>query len=345
MSGETPEDPVLTLQLKSDVQLPGVLSVTSVQVKRGPRAWKTAQLFRYGNEETGEVSSEKLTVKSWTRESTSDGYRFEEQPRYTWTCEGAEIEALLALLTTELPHDGTFFFASDRASALLARSLATEGDAAVAVVTELLQKPEVRTALASSGAISASTALVTLQSRTAALNHLEAVALDPSSSENDLQKAIEGQWWLFGGQYIDEVGRRSFHVLDQLDIPLIRADGSLHVVELKRAQIPNLVKSHRNHYIVGPDVHEAVGQAMNYLRSLDENAPVIMQDFGVDARRSSATVVVGHRAFLTGPATEKEVATTLRTYNSHLSRVQVITFDELIAGARVALRASDPSAD
>lgn len=93
------------------------------------------------------------------------------------------------------------------------------------MVSELLQKPAVRAALVGSDAVSSATALLTHQSRSAALDRLEAVALDPTSIENDLQKALEGQWWLFGGQYIGEAGRRSFHVLDQLDIPLLRADG------------------------------------------------------------------------------------------------------------------------
>ncbi len=335
------EDPVLALQLNSDLDQQGVLSVTHVQVKRGPRAWKTASLFRYGDDDTGEITNEKLTVKTWIRKSDNDSYNFEEQPKHTWTCEGAEIEAVLALITAELPHDGTFYFAPDRASALLARTLASEGDTAVAVVSELLQKPGVRAALVGSDAVSSATALLTHQSRSAALDRLEAAALDPASSENDLQKALEGQWWLFGGQYIGEAGRRSFLVLDQLDIPLLRADGSLHVVELKRAQIPALIKKYRNHYIVGSEVHEAVGQAMNYLRSFDESSPLISQDFGVDVRRSSATVVIGHSGFVSGEVSRKDVSTTLRTYNSHLSRVQVITFDDLIDGARAALKASD----
>ncbi|NQX22674.1 DUF4263 domain-containing protein [Curtobacterium sp. VKM Ac-2852] len=105
--------------------------------------------------------------------------------------------------------------------------------------------------------------------------------------------------------------------------------------------MPALIKKYRNHYIVGSEVHDAVGQAMNYLRSFDESAPMISQDFGVDVRRSSATVVIGHGDFVAGEASRKDVSTTLRTYNSHLSRVQVITFDDHIDGARAALKASD----
>ncbi|NQX22675.1 hypothetical protein [Curtobacterium sp. VKM Ac-2852] len=75
------EDPVLALQLNSDIDQQGVLSVTHVQVKRGPRAWKTASLFHYGDGDTGEITNEKLTVKTWTRKADNDSYHFEEQPK------------------------------------------------------------------------------------------------------------------------------------------------------------------------------------------------------------------------------------------------------------------------
>ena len=74
---------------------------------------------------------------------------------------------------------------------------------------------------------------------------------------------------MFGGKYVSAAVRRSFTVLDQFDIALIRADNSLHLVEIKRANIPRLVIRDHNHWIVGEDVHKAVGQAMNHLRSLD----------------------------------------------------------------------------
>ncbi len=44
----------------------------------------------------------------------------------------------------------------------------------------------------------------------------------------------------------------------------------MHIVELKSPGIPKLIQKHRNHWIIGDAVHEAVGQAMNYLRWLDE---------------------------------------------------------------------------
>jgi hypothetical protein len=169
-----------------------------------------------------------------------------------------------------------------------------------------------------------------------AIEELDTVARDPTSNENHLQKVLDKQWWMFGGRYIDKAKRRSLTVLDQLDVPLIRSDGSLHIVELKQANIPGLIRKHRNHLVVGDEVHEAVSQAMNYLLSLDEQRAQILTTLGIDARRASATIVIGHTDFAEG-FTAEEVHETIRTYNSHLSRIEVITFDELIDGAHRSL--------
>lgn len=89
--------------------------------------------------------------------------------------------------------------------------------------------------------------------------------------------------------------------------------------------------------MVGPPVHEAVSQSANYLRSTDENVPAIQYNFGIDARRISATVVIGHIDYNTEEMTETAFYQTIRTYNSHLSRIEVITYDQPISSALNAL--------
>lgn len=72
---------------------------------------------------------------------------------------------------------------------------------------------------------------------------------------------------------------------------------------------------------------------MNYLRSLDEQRDHILVKYGIDTRRAFGTVVLGHPMFVTGKIDEKLVSEAVRTYNSHLSRVEVMTFADLIEGA------------
>jgi hypothetical protein len=81
---------------------------------------------------------------------------------------------------------------------------------------------------------------------------------------------------------------------------------------------------------------------MNYLRTLDEDGAGLTtkyrNEFGeeYDMRRVLATVVIGHPGFVSD-ASEQQVHQTIRSYNSHLARVQVMTYKELHDAANRAL--------
>jgi antiviral defense system Shedu protein SduA len=175
---------------------------------------------------------------------------------------------------------------------------------------------------------------------------LRKMAEDPATTESDLQQVMGDAYWLFGGRYVGIADWRNIGPLDQHDIPLLCADGTLHIVELKSTNIPNLVRRHRNHWIVGGAVHEATSQAMNYLRTLDENgaalATTYRNEFGVDydIRRAFATVVIGYPVHMVD-TNARVIQQTLRSYNAHLSRVEVITYATLLDTAERALAFED----
>ncbi|MEU8507894.1 Shedu anti-phage system protein SduA domain-containing protein [Streptomyces brevispora] len=173
--------------------------------------------------------------------------------------------------------------------------------------------------------------------RQADLVELRTAAEDPATSEGDLQKLVQRMTWIFGGEFLPGTARRNLTLRDQLDLTLLRPDGTLHGVELKKANIDHLVTGQRNHLIVGHAINKAVGQAMNYLRELDEKRSQLLVDLGIDARRASMTVVVGHSAFVTNGADSTQIDETIRTYNSHLTRVSVTTYDRLIGNAQRTL--------
>ena len=79
------------------------------------------------------------------------------------------------------------------------------------------------------------------------------------------------------------------------------------------------------------------------MRSTDENVPGIQYNFGIDARRVSATVVIGHIDYNDEEMTEEAFYQTLRTYNSHLSRIDVMTYDQLVSSALSALEMAGAS--
>lgn len=189
--------------------------------------------------------------------------------------------------------------------------------------------------------------LLELKARQAGLAALRAVVEDPDSSESTLHSCLKNQEWIFGGAYVAELARRQYTPDLILDIPLLRGDGSLHVVELKRANIERLVIRPSGHLMLGAPVHHAVSQAQNYLRTLDENRPAIVAEHGVDTRRASATVVIGHPKYTIGDVTAQEIAETLRTYNTHQSRIEVITYETLLdsASRMLALSSAQQDAD
>ncbi|WP_327675573.1 Shedu anti-phage system protein SduA domain-containing protein [Kitasatospora sp. NBC_00458] len=172
--------------------------------------------------------------------------------------------------------------------------------------------------------------------------NLRALALSDGVNETAMQTALGGNYWLFGGQYVGVAERRDLMPLQQHDIPLISADQSLNIIELKGPEAPLVRRHRRNHPIVTSDVHEAVGQCMNYLRTMDELGAALRtvqrSDLGIDHdyRRARATVVIGHPD-RSGSATREEVDQTIRTYNAHLSRIQVLTYADLLDGAERAL--------
>ncbi len=182
-----------------------------------------------------------------------------------------------------------------------------------------------------------------IQRRRQILAELRQLVLDPATTELEIQKLIGKRYWIFGGQYIGVLEKRDIISLDEHDIPLICADRSIHVIELKRPK-NKLVRKHRNHQIVSNDVHEAVAQCMNYLRGFDElgasHQTYYHNELGLDydLRRAKGTVIIGHPELTASDeVTREQVEQTIRSYNAHLSRVQVITFADLVDSAERAL--------
>ncbi|MBU8550885.1 DUF4263 domain-containing protein [Streptomyces sp. Babs14] len=187
--------------------------------------------------------------------------------------------------------------------------------------------------------------LLELRVRQVGLAALRTAVEDPDSSESALHDCLKNQEWIFGGAYVAELARRQYTPDAILDIPLLRGDGSLHVVELKRANIKDLVIRRSGHLMLGAPAHRAVSQTQNYLRTMDENRPSILAEHGVDTRRASATVVIGHPRYVTGDVTSQEIAETLRTYNTHQARIEVITYEALLDSASRMLALSSARQD
>jgi hypothetical protein len=183
-----------------------------------------------------------------------------------------------------------------------------------------------------------------IRERRRVIANLQQLALDPDTNETKMHAAIGTRYWIFGGQYVGIADRRTLVPLDQYDIPLICADGSLEIVELKGPEA-RLVRKYRSHLIVANEVHEAVNQCLNYLRHLDETGAVLRTQYrnelsiDFDFRRARGTVIIGHpdRA-PSAEASREQIDQTIRSYNAHLSRLTVLTYADLLESAERALR-------
>ncbi|MGW3647565.1 hypothetical protein [Streptomyces sp. NPDC000878] len=113
------------------------------------------------------------------------------------------------------------------------------------------REPETLDAL---GHINDAQALATLlqhAQRRAGLAAFRKIVENPEALERDLQQALQGQFWIFGGEYAGEAARRRLVPGGEVDIPLIRGDGSVTIVEIKRAMALQgpLVKRYRNGWV------------------------------------------------------------------------------------------------
>jgi hypothetical protein len=210
----------------------------------------------------------------------------------------------------------------------------SQGEDVDEVVSGLTSTPE--------GLSAAESAVVRERRRIVA--ELQQLSVHAETNETKMHKAIGSRYWIFGGQYVGIANRRSLMPLDQYDIPLICADGSLEIVELKGPEARIVVK-HRGHFIVSNDVHHAVSQCLNYLRALDELGAGLRTQYrnelGIDFdfRRAKGTVIIGHpERSASDEATREQIDQTVRSYNAHLSRLTVITYADLLESAERVLR-------
>ena len=314
----------------------GYRHVETAVIHRSPEIHKTATIWFACEPDDSEKLI--LMVNSWT--PRPDGSGFDLRPGASqWACENDAIGELHRFLTarfgTPEPRDE-----HDAPLAEVIRKVQSgEADAGqLAQLAEALaDAPNAAGVLAAHGALQVLLDGIQTAKQRDVIATLSEVVRNPDAKENEFQRILDESWWMFGGKYIEKAKRRSLTVLTQLDVPLIRADGALHVVELKRACIPDLVVKHREFFVVGPEVNKAVGQTLNYLREFDEQRDVIKNRLGIECRRAFATVVIGHPDHVPDPTVRDQVAETLRTYNAHLSRVEVITYADLIQGAQKAL--------
>jgi hypothetical protein len=319
-------------------------------IKAGRDVLKTVELTHYGSETDNEARERKLRFRTHNiRGAGVVDFDDEKADKNTWFCENDEIERLFAFLDNDATRTGRYQIVDvDSPGAALLELMANNRVDPHSLIEALTRHPmaeQIVALLANSDVGMSAAQAAVLDRRRKLIAQLRELVDNPASTEPQVQNLIGNAYWIFGGRYVGVAERRSLTMLDQTDVPLLGADGTLHIVELKRPSIDKLIMQHRNHWIAGPAVHEATAQAMNYLRSLDEQglglSTMYRNELGqnYDMTRVFATVVIGHSDHHRPDQVEREVvARTLRQYNAGLNRIEVITYDQLVDSAERPLR-------
>ncbi|GAC67507.1 Shedu anti-phage system protein SduA domain-containing protein [Gordonia soli] len=320
---------------------PRVLWRDGIGLKARGKSFKSATLSYFGNNPES-PSGRELTLVEVPREEFGPGYDFENATT-TFKLRDNEIEVLQKFLNGLLADEGHYVRVGDKSVAdALADSFIQSGQndrTLMNIFAAVSKNPELAMMVSRQPEALALSSKITDENHKDVIDRLDEMARreSPAASEKEFQKLVEKNSWIFGGRFIEPIRRRSVTVLDELDVPLTAVDGSLHIVELKRSDINRLFVKHRNHWIVGKDIHEAVSQVENYLFALDSAGDNIRATLNLDVYRAIGTVVVGHLDQCTTDVTREEAYRAMRIYNSHLSRVRVLTYDQLIANARNAM--------
>lgn len=322
-------------------------------IKQGRDVTKIVTVTSYGNKHTGEIRNRELRFRAYAHRRDGQPDYDEKDPKSTWFCENEEIERVLAFLQSEVTRTARYQIVDTASPAGIILDILKGADSDSQELANVLVQHGnldqlVATLSASTRGLSIAQ-LAVVERRQKLISELQALLQDPATTETSIQRLIGSSYWIFGGRYVGIADRRNLMPLDQHDIPLLGADGTLHIVELKGPVIPKLVRHHRNHWIVGNEINEAVGQAMNYVRTFDElgaaTANYYRNELGTDydMRRVFATVIIGHPDHETEvapngqKADERIVQSTIRSYNAHLSRVEVRTYKDLADSAGRAL--------
>lgn len=322
-------------------------------IKQGRDVTKIVTVTSYGNKRTGEIRNRELRFRAYAHRREGQPDYDEKDPKSTWFCENEEIERVLTFLQSEVARTARYQIIDTASPAGIILDILKGADSDSQELANILVQHGnldqlVATLSASTRGLSIAQ-LAVVERRQKLISELQALLQDPATTETSIQRLIGSSYWIFGGRYVGIADRRNLMPLDQHDIPLLGADGTLHIVELKGPAIPKLVRHHRNHWIVGNEINEAVGQAMNYVRTFDElgsaTASYYRNELGTDydMRRVFATVIIGHPDHETEVAPNGQkadgriVQSTIRSYNAHLSRVEVRTYKDLADSAARAL--------
>jgi hypothetical protein len=166
--------------------------------------------------------------------------------------------------------------------------------------------------------------------RTPALNRL-VTFIEQDVLEKQFQRLFDANWWMLGRHYVKRIENRELAARTQIDILLQSADNYYDLFELKRSktEIFKPYDEDRTVLVLRSEVNDAVTQTIQYIYTLERHLEINRSPpVNLDLLRLNTYVVIGFIADDDPERQAKRLA--LRLYNSHLHRIKVVTYDEIV---------------
>ncbi|MEO1036989.1 MAG: Shedu anti-phage system protein SduA domain-containing protein [Pseudomonadota bacterium] len=340
---DTPYEEVL-IRLKEARESSHIRQIAEVTLRHGPQTYKTASLMEVMNKRTGETHHHVLILEQF-KHTSRIGWQYESSHKITLDDrDGQQIHDLFALLNAH--YAGELQGNVGNVRVLSADSYA-KYEAVLQSIPDLESTEKLDLIRLLLGhiesanrdqiqALFADTSGETLQHIAAASRMVEYSSAcsemtnlidDPNTKERELQAHLDANPWMFGSEYSELLSRRNWTRDEQLDYMLRRTvDDYLEIVEIKTAAPDPLFRFDRSHksYYPSRRLSQVIGQVMKYIEEVERNRNNILVSDEVDTLKIRVRVIVGRDG-----ATKEERAA-LRNFNSHLHRIEVITYDQLL---------------
>jgi Shedu protein SduA, C-terminal len=339
------EDVIVRIESKLS-QNPNVREKVSAVLKNGPRAYRVATLYEIINPETNEHHHWCLKITSIDRSKTR-GWSIKPDKTVSLDDDGSrELQVLADILKRARAgefagQDGEFHLvpASEMQGikTLLRAARGANSEQRMRVVRAVLNNLDVNSVPASewlkvfAAGNDAVRRTIAVSARLAEYkkvrDELEAlITLGDDVGEGKLQKLLTDNPWLFGSEYSELLSRRNWTRDQKLDFMLRRtADDYLEIIEIKTPSRQPLFRYDASHdsYAASRPLADAVGQVIRYIEETERNRDHIIAHDDCDPLKIRARVIIGRDG-------DDAQETALREFNSHLHRIEVLTFDQLL---------------
>lgn len=336
------------VERRKSLRNPNIGEVYSTVLKEGPYSSKIAVLFEILDPKSRARHHYSLKLETLNH-TKKNGW--EVKPERSFLLEGEKpdeisvlIQFLNAITGEHLPEEagryvilkeGEFRSFGDLVALLQGVDSTEKAEFLKQVLKELRQEDldtrELASALASSDApVLRKIAIASkLAAYRKAYGDLLRLIQDDATSEQELQQLLEKNPWMFGSEYSELLDRRRWSRDDEHDFMLRRtSDGYLEVVEIKTPFVDPLFRHDRGRdtYYPSARLSQALGQVMRYIDEVDRARNSIIAKDHEDPLKIRARLILGRDG-------DEGHQAALRMLNSHLVRIEVLTFDQL---ARIA---------